>query len=432
MTGDAPARSRRGIAGVLSANAAAWSATRLLSVALPWFVLSSTGSATRTGLVVFAQMGPYVVAQLLSGPLIDRVGPKRISVTCDLVAMTAMATAPLLYLTGSLHLWTLMSLMALVGVADGPANAAKAVFVPSATRAARMSLERGTGLTGAVERTAGTVGPALAGVVVATLGGPYALWVTAVLFGLGALIVSATLTDPVVDRSGQPAGSYLARFREGARFVRQDGLLRAIVAMVATTNLLDQAFMAVLLPVWAKSAGHGAEVVGLTMSVFSAASIVASLTAAAIAERLPRRTVYLTGYIIGGLPRFAVMALGLPLWAVLAVFAVSGLGSGFINPILGAVQYERIPAGLLGRVKTLSTALAWSGIPFGGLLGGALVALTGLTGGLWLTGAAYLVAIVLPGLSPEWSRMGGHGSAPDRGGSLVPDDPPRLDRATAP
>src|SRR4051812_28463156 len=46
-------RSRRGLVGVLSASAAALSANRLLSIALPWFVLTTTGSATKTGLVVF-------------------------------------------------------------------------------------------------------------------------------------------------------------------------------------------------------------------------------------------------------------------------------------------------------------------------------------------------------------------------------------------
>jgi MFS family permease len=99
------------------------------------------------------------------------------------------------------------------------------------------------------------------------------------------------------------------------------------------------------------------------------------------------------------------MALGLPLWIVLGVFLVGGLGSGFINPIIGAVIYERIPAPLLGRVKTLTTAVAWSGIPFGGLVGAGVVVLAGITGALWLVGGAYLVAIVVPGMRPEWSQL---------------------------
>ncbi|MGA8113503.1 MAG: MFS transporter, partial [Actinocatenispora sp.] len=269
-------------------------------------------------------------------------------------------------------------------------------------------LERGTGLTGAVERTATTVGPAIAGVVVAAFGSVYALFATAALFGLGALIVAVTLTDPEPELPAQPGekpDGYLRQLREGASFLRHEGLLRAIVGMVAVTNLLDQAFMAVLLPVWAKASGHGPALVGLTVSVFGGASIVASLAAAGLGERLPRRAVYLIGFVIGGVPRFAAMALGFPLWPLLAVFAVGGLGSGFINPIIGAVTYERIPTGLLGRVKTLTQGLSWSGIPFGGLVGAALTAMAGLSGALWIVGGCYLVAVVLPGLSREWSRM---------------------------
>ncbi len=401
-------RSLRGLVGVLAASAAALSANRLLSIAIPWFVLSTTGSATKTGLVVFAQLGPYVVSQALAGPLLDRIGPRRISVAGDLVSMTAMTIAPLLYLAGSLPLWALMVLMAVVGAADGPSNAAKGVFVPSVTRAAQVPLERGTGLTGAVERTATMVGPAIAGVIVAAFGSVYALWVAAAMFGLASVIVTTTLTDPVVGPPQPgvvPVEGYVAQLREGANFLRQDGLLRAIVTMVAVTNLLDQAFMAVLLPVWAKSSGFGPETVGLTVSIFGAASVVAALAAAATGERLPRRTVYLVGFVVGGVPRFVAMAIGLPLWAVLGVFAIGGIGSGFINPILGAVTYERIPPALLGRVKTLTTAAAWSGIPFGGLLGAGLVTLAGLTGALWVVGGGYLVAILLPGMRQEWSEM---------------------------
>jgi MFS family permease len=193
--------------------------------------------------------------------------------------------------------------------------------------------------------------------------------------------------------------------REGAAFLRQERLLRVIVGMILVTNLLDQAAIAVLMPVWARSSGYGVGAVGLLVSVFGATSIVSALLAARYGDRLPRRAVYLTGFVLGGVPRFVVLALGVPLWMVLTTFAVGGLGSGFVNPIIGAVQFERIPAGLLGRVRTLTTAVAWSGIPFGGLFGAAMIALAGTTGALWIVGACYLVAILLPGLRPEWSGM---------------------------
>ncbi|WP_225828865.1 MFS transporter [Streptomyces naphthomycinicus] len=408
---DAPAggpRVLRGLVGMLSANAAALSANRVLSIALPWFVLTTTGSVGKTGLVAFCQIVPYVIAQALAGPIIDRVGPKRISVAGDLASTVATATAPLLYLTGHLSFGLLLGLLAVVGAADGPANGAKGLFVPAATRAARVPLERGTGLSAAVERTATTIGPAIAGVVVASFGSLYALWITACLFGVSALVVSTTLSDPVPEPHETPvdeAEGYLSRLRQGAVFLRDAKLLRSIVCMLAATNLLDQAFMSVLLPVWAKETGNGAEAIGLVVSVFAATSIVAALVAAGVAERLPRRAVYLIGFTLGGVPRFVAMATGAPLWLVLAVLAAGGLGSGFVNPIVGAVTYELIPTPLLGRVKTLAQAVTWAGIPFGGLLGAGLVTLAGTSGALWIVGGLYLVAIGVPAMNREWSGM---------------------------
>lgn len=399
------ARSWRGLAGVLAAQTVAWTGTRLSAIALPWFVLSSTGSATQTGLVVFAEMGPYVVVQALAGPLIDRLGPRRISVSCDLVAAAGMAMVPLLYAAGALPLWTLLGLVAVVGAADGPANAAKSVFIPEATRAARVALERGTGLAGALERLAGVVGPAIAGLLVAALGGVSALWVTAGLFGAGAAIIAVAVPRGRVAGGAVPEGGYLAQLRAGGEFLRGDRLLRSIIGMVAVTNLLDAAFFSVALPVWARELGQGPVVIGLVTSVMSGFSIGASLLAAMIGHRLPRRTVYLVGFLVGGAPRFVVLALGAPLWLVLGVHAVVGLGLGFVNPIIGAVQFERIPPGLLGRVRTLGHALAWSGIPFGGVVGGGLIALVGLSPALLVLGGCYLVATTLPGLRKEWAEL---------------------------
>lgn len=406
---DPGVRSLRGLTGVLAAQAVAWTGTRFAAVALPWFVLTTTGSAVQTGAVVFAQMGPYVVVQVLAGPLIDRFGPRRISILGDLAAGVAMAAIPLLYLAGTLPLWLLMALIAVVGAADGPANAAKGVFIPQVTRAARVPLERGTGLSGSLERLANTLGPALAGFAVAWLGGAYALWVTAALLGVGSVIIGLAITHSGrvarAEPAEEPPVGYLSQLREGAAFLRRDRLLRSIVGMVAVTNLLDAALVSVALPVWVRAHGYDAVVFGLIAAVMGGFAVLTSGLAAMIGHRLPRRLVYLVCFLIGGAPRFVALALGAPLWLVLGVHAVAGLAAGFINPILGAVQFERIPDQLLGRVRTLSHAAAWSGLPFGGLLGGALIAVGGLPAALWLLGLAYVVATMLPGLQREWSAM---------------------------
>ena len=153
------------------------------------------------------------------------------------------------------------------------------------------------------------------------------------------------------------ASTYTQELREGWRFLRTEPVLVAICAMVAMTNLIDQAYAAVLAPVWAKESGAGVAVLGTLFAVMSGASVLGALIAAKWGETLPRYRTYVIAFLIAGAPRFVVMALESPLWAVFVVTAIAGLASGFLNPILGAVILERIPAPLLGRVSSLNTAL---------------------------------------------------------------------------
>ena len=122
----------------------------------------------------------------------------------------------------------------------------------------------------------------------------------------------------------------------------------------------------------------GAGAVGLFLGTFSAAAVLGSVVASAAGDRLPRYLTYVVCFSLVGLPRFLVLGLEVPLGWVLPVCVGMGFACGFINPILGAVIYERIPAHLVGRVTSLNSALCWSLIPLGGLLGGALVAAGGM------------------------------------------------------
>ncbi len=175
-----------------------------------------------------------------------------------------------------------------------------------------------------------------------------------------------------------------------------------MTVMVAATNLLDQAFSAVLLPVWVREHGYGVATLGAYFAVWAAASTIGAVTAAWLAERLPRFRVYVIAFLITGLPRFLVFAFAPAMPVVFAVAVVGGLFSGFLNPILGAVIYERIPRPVLGRVSSLVSSLCWALIPIGGLLGGALIATTGLTATLVVVGTAYLAATMLPVVLPSF------------------------------
>ncbi|MBT2364790.1 MFS transporter [Streptomyces sp. ISL-10] len=416
-------RTSRPLGGLLAAMAVSLSGTGVAAIALPWFVLVTTGSAAQTGLVAFCEMTPYVLVKTLTGPLVDRAGPRTVSWTTDLVSATAAAAVPLLHALDLLSFPVLLVLVALIGAARGPGDLAKEVMVPEAAERSRVPLERAAGLSGVIDRLAATVAPAVGGSLVALLGPLTSLAVNAGCFVLGSVIIGLTLprgmgraTEPdrLSDRAAEPG--YWRRFGESFTFLRGQPLLLTIGVMVAITNLLDAAFTTVLIPVWAEQSGSGPAAIGLLGSTMGAAAVAGSLIAAAAAHRLPRRAVFFTGFLLAGAPRFLALAFDAPLGAVLAVFVVSGLGAGFLTPVLGAVLFERIPRRMLGRVNALGDSLARVGIPLGGLIAGAAVTSVGLVPVL-LTGAvAYFLTTTLTGLRKEWREMDrtrGRGGAAD-------------------
>jgi MFS family permease len=403
---------RRPLYGWLLADAISLTGTRLSMLALPWFVLVTTGSPTKTGLVALCEMAPLVALKVLGGPVIDRLGPRRVSISCDLGSTVVVAAVPILYAAGLLSLPLLLVLVALGGALRGPGDAAKAALTPLLVDAAGVPVERATGLSSMVERSATMLGAACAGILIGTIGAPAAIGVDAASFAVCAGVLAwatAGLPRPALEE--QDPVPYLVRLREGWDFLRHDRILVAIAVMVTLTNLIDLAFASVLVPVWGHAHAGAAEV-GAIFAVFSGASAIGSALAARWAAGLPRYATYLTAFLVTGLPRFLVLALGVPLAGVLAVFVVGGFASGFLNPVLGAVEIERIPGRLLGRVSSLMTAACYALMPLGGLLGGGLVSAVGLSAALLICGAAYFVVTMLPAADPTWRELDRRGPAP--------------------
>ena len=400
---------RRPLYGWLTSEAISLTGTRMSMVALPFFVYTTTGSAEKTGLVALAEMLPLVLTKVLGGPVIDRVGARRVSITCDLGSVVAIGAIPLLHALGLLPFGVFLGLVALAGGLRGPGDGAKQALTPRLVAEAGVPMERATGLHSTVERTAGMLGAGLGGGLIALVGPTNALIVDAASFGLSALVL-AWATGRMAP-SGKPApastdeGSYLRQLREGWAFLRGDRVLVGITVMVALTNLIDMAWVGVLVPVWGVESGGGAAVIGLVFAVFGGASALGAICAAAWADRLPRYPTYLVAFLICGAPRFVVLALDAPLWGVLAVGVAAGFASGFLNPILGAVIFERIPGHLMGRVTSLTTACCFALMPFGGLVGGLLIGGLGLGVAMLVCGAAYFVVTMLPAVDPRWREL---------------------------
>ena len=413
---------RRPLYGWLTSEAISITGTRVSMIALPWFVLTTTGSPAKTGLVALAEMLPMVLLKVLGGPVIDRVGARRVSISCDLLSVLVVGSVPLLYHSGHLSFPVFLLLVALAGALRGPGDGAKHALVPALVDRAGVPMERATGLGSTVERGASMLGAAFAGGLIAVIGPANALIVDAGSFLLSAVVLGWATRGmgAAVREEGAVEPAYRQQLAEGWRFLRGDRVLLGIAVMVALTNFLDIAWATVLVPVWASESGGGAAAIGLLFAVFSGASVVGAMCAAAWGERLPRYRIYLLAFLLTGLPRFAVMAFDVPLWWVLAVSVAGGFASGFINPILGAVMYERIPSPLVGRVTSLTTAMCFALMPLGGLLGGVLVSSWGLTAAMLAIGAAYFVVTMAPAFDPRWRQMDDRPATSDRARENAP------------
>ncbi|MGW7681890.1 MFS transporter [Kribbella sp. NPDC054772] len=420
---------RAPLVAFLVANVVSICGTRVSAIAIPWFVLITTGSPIKTGVVAMAEMAPLVLVKAIGGPLIDRVGARRVSVVADTASTAVVGLVPLLHTLGLLHFPTLLVLVAIAGALRGPGDAAKDTLIPDIARAAKVPLERVTGLESTTERLAGFFAYALAGGLITLAGAVNALWIDAASFGVCAVLIARWIPKPVqqepttAEADAEAEHSYGQRLLEGWRFLRTDKLMLPLVVMIAVTNLLDAATSGVLLPVWIKDHGYGPGHTSLILTSFAATATAFALLAAAIGDRIPRKLVFTVAFLIAGAPRFIAMATDAPVWALMAVYAVGGIGAGFINPVLGALFIERIPSHLLGRVRSLSGAVCWTGVPLGGVIAGAAVAGVGLAPALLAGGAIYLVATMSPvliGRHEQWKATPGPtgpaetAAAPDR------------------
>jgi MFS family permease len=398
------ARNRVPLVGLLTASAVSITGNAMTLLAVPWFVLQTTGSAAKTGIVAFVSFLPAVVSGVLGGALVDRLGFRRTSIVADLASGTTVALIPTLHYTVGLEFWQLLALVFAGALLDAPGQTAREALVPDVARLAPTPLVRAASAADAVSRGGRMLGAPLAGLLIAATSPAAVLYVDAGTFAVSALLTWATV-PAVAGAARETASRYLAELREGFGFVRRDPLIRAIVVMVMVTNMLDVALASVVLPVYADRLLGGALDLGLVNGVFGAGALAGTVLFGAVGHRLPRFWAFTIAFALVGWPRYAVLALEPGLAGVLVAMAVAGVAVGPVNPILSAVQYERIPVELRGRVLGAVTAGVFAAMPLGGLLGGWLVEGIGLRTTLLTLGAIYLVATSLPLVDRSWRAL---------------------------
>ena len=265
--------------GLLTSGALAATGIVITLVVVPWYVLQTTGSPVRAGVVAACELVPMMIASLVAGPAVERLGRRRTAVLSDVCSAVAFGAIPLLYGTVGLQFWQLCALVAVGGLARAPGMTARRVLLPMLAEAAGTPLERATSALSGVYQLGNLLGAPVGGLLIALVGPANGLLVTAGGYLLSALL----LTMLVPDTRSAPGGTgYLRDLRDGVAYVAGDRLVLALLTMAAVTNMLDRAFTAVLLPVYATDVLGSA--VGLGV-VFGAMGLGALVGTAIFGER---------------------------------------------------------------------------------------------------------------------------------------------------
>lgn len=360
--------------------------TWMQTVAQAWLVLELTGSGTALGLVAAAQFLPILLLAPYGGLLADRLDKRAILIATQ-TALGAMAlTLGVLTVTGAVRLWMVVALALALGVATAVDNPARQAFAQEMV--GPDGLRNAVSLNSVLVNTARAVGPAVAGVLIATVGtGPCflinAASYVAVVAALVSMDVRALIPAPRQDRAP-------GQVRQGLSYVAHTPDLLVPLMMLALVGTLAYEFQ-VVLPLMARGPlDGGAGTYGLLTSAMGAGAIVGGLVvaghgrtglrplsaAAAIfglailgAAVAPSVVTSLVALAVVGAASVTFLAVGnstLQLTAeprfrgrVMALWAVAFLGSTPLGaPVIGAVSEHLSPRGglVIGGLACLAAA----------------------------------------------------------------------------
>jgi MFS family permease len=400
-------RRRAPLTAVLVAYLASVACTAVSAVAIPWLVLSTTGSAGMTGLVVFAELAPYVAMQAIAGPWVERFGPRRASWAANLLAGLALLAVPGLHLAGHLGHGPLVVVVAVVGLLRGVADCGSAPLVPGAAELAGTPLERAAGLHASATQAGHLLGAPVAAVLLTFYSAPLVVAVGSCGFLLASSLIDFLVPDDVgtPQRDQERPEPYLRRLAAGIAFVARNPVLRALVVMIALSNLLGSSLVSVLLPSWALAEQLPVAAVGTVAAGFGVGALAGSLAGAWIAPRANRWLLYSVAFLLGAAPLYLGLAALDTVVPATVLAACCGLAMGCVNPVVGAVQYELIPRPMLPRVLGAVKASAWVGLPLGPVLAGLVTDHAGVRTALVGVGAVMLLLTLAPFVVPAFRQM---------------------------
>lgn len=375
------------LAGLVAANAISLLGNVVAAVAIPWFVLETTGSAARTGVAAFFATLPLALGALAGGAVADRLGARSTSVLADVLSGAAVAGIPLLHALDRLEFWHVLALAFVGALFDAPGQAAREALLPAAADAAGVSRERANAAWTTTEHVGYVLGAPLAGLAIAAAGAPAALWLDAASFAASAAVVAAAV--PRAARS-RPVASYLSDVVEGLRYLAAHPMLRPFLVVSTIGNFIIAPLAPVFLPVYARDELGGAAHLGILVGAYGAGGLAGAGVYWLIGRRVRRRPFYVALWVT--YPILCALLIALPpLPLAAAVLVGIGACAGAFAPLEQLIRQEHTPPELRGRVFASYMASLTLAVPPAVLAGGLLVEALGLRAGFAVFAAANAV-----------------------------------------
>lgn len=402
---------RAPVFALLAASTISLIGNTLSLVALPWFVLQTSGSPTRAGMVGFAIVLPGFAAGIFGGTLVDRLGFKRVSILADAISGVGVAMIPLLYHTVGLAFWQLLLLVFIGALLDVPGLTARRSMLPELAEHAGFRLERVNAAFESISNLAFLVGPPLTGLLIAWLGASNVLWLDAASFAASSLLVATMIPSPPAPATSPVQGKYFEELVSGLRFIRRERLLFPMAIVLALSNGLSGSLFAVILPVYAATVFGNATDLGLMVAASGAGALAGATLYGSFGPGIPRSLIWLGAFLLMPVEYWA-LAMSPSLPVLMAVLVLAGMAMGPINPLMVTIRHERSPAHLRGRVFSTYSAIAMAVQPLGIIASGYLVEGIGLSRTVLLIALGLQVLAIVMVFVPAFREMERPGTAP--------------------
>jgi MFS family permease len=365
----------RSIVSLLTAEVISTTGSQMTWLALPWFVLVTTGSAARMSFVVGAELIGLAALGFPGGKLLGRLGARRTMMLCDAARAPLMLIIPVLHWTVGISFAVLLVVAFALGAFAAPYFAAQKVIVPELLGEDEKRVSEATALFQAATRTTLLLGPALGGVLIGVMGATSVLVVDACTYLVSLLLVLVFVPQrPPVKQEKEDRS-----VKRGIMFIVRDPLLRVWAPVFALGDAAWNAFFITVPVLVLARFGHEPQIAGWLFAAFGIGAVVGNVITFRWLMSKYDGLAIISACIMGQALPLWLLWLPVPAWVLAAALVVSGLANGLVNPSLHAISMLRVPAALRPNVMTTQMVF-WALVnPLGVFLAGPILDAFGTT-----------------------------------------------------